>query len=206
MFTAVDDEATTGKTFNNLLDALKKTGWNIGSFTKVAILNWSEDDTIISLLRGHWKWTQKATLSSFPSNSFPEKRTVSISKNQNWGRFGAAVLNIPSWPNITCAHSDKVLVLGTEEFVWPPFLLAERLEYHTGRVKFAATTASPINLGMAIKSKVEFHDNYGEGKPNFLCNVNPDDYDKVFLCVETGCKSISPILLEYLKKAIILEY
>lgn len=203
---AVDDEATTGRTFNSLRNSLERANLNIRSFTKVAILNWSDDDSIISLQRGHWKWTQNTALPSFPPNNFPEKRPVAISKNQNWGRFGTADLNVLAWPKITCDHGDRVLVLGTGEFVWLPFLLAERLEYHTGRVKFAATTASPINLGMAIKRKVEFQDNYGEGKPNFLYNVNPDDYDKIFLCVETGSKTISPTLLEYLKKAIILEY
>ncbi|WP_228292465.1 TRSP domain-containing protein [Candidatus Thiothrix anitrata] len=55
--------------------------------------------------------------------------------------------------------------LGTGEFVWPPFLLAEYLEQQGATVHFSATTRSPIALGHSIQHRYCFHDNYGQGIP-----------------------------------------
>ena len=84
-----------------------------------------------------------------------------------------------------CGTRRKVLVLGSGEFVWQPFLLAERLEADGAETRFSSLTRSPIAPGMAIESVIAFTDNYGLGIPNFIYNVGHQHFDRVILCVET---------------------
>ncbi|MFP5303740.1 TRSP domain-containing protein, partial [Cobetia sp. SIMBA_158] len=64
-------------------------------------------------------------------------------------------------PGIRIQPGEKVIVVGTGEFVWRPFLLAERLERSGADVRFGSTTRSPIALGHAIEHALSFSDNYG---------------------------------------------
>ena len=86
----------------------------------------------------------------------------------------------------------RILVLGSNEFVWLPFLLAEWLETQTqnSTVNFSALTRSPIALGGAINTMLSFSDNYGLGMTNFAYNVEPNDWDLIVLCVETSADSV----------------
>ncbi|MDO5769771.1 MAG: TRSP domain-containing protein, partial [Psychrobacter sp.] len=111
----------------------------------------------------------------------------------------------------------RILVLGSNEFVWWPFLLAEYLEKQISHksqdgqnihndqnerdtmkpsVKFSALTRSPIALGGAITSLLSFHDHYGLGMTNFVYNVEPDAWDLILLCVETAADSVDIIWRE----------
>ncbi len=56
---------------------------------------------------------------------------------------------------------------GPGEFVWEPFLLAERLEAAGAQAFYGSTTRSPIAVGYAIESAISFTDNYGLGIPQF---------------------------------------
>ncbi|MBP3946009.1 phosphoribosyltransferase domain-containing protein [Psychrobacter sp. K31L] len=95
----------------------------------------------------------------------------------------------------------RILVLGSNEFVWLPFLLAEWLEAaaqkpdsDTGAiVNFSALTRSPIALGGAITTMLSFGDNYGLGMTNFAYNVEPSDWDLIVLCVETSSNSVDDL-------------
>ncbi|MEI6704589.1 MAG: TRSP domain-containing protein, partial [Deltaproteobacteria bacterium] len=49
-----------------------------------------------------------------------------------------------------------------------------------------ATTRSPIMVYGQIKSCDSFKDNYGEGVPNYLYNMNPARYGQIFICHETA--------------------
>lgn len=96
---------------------------------------------------------------------------------------------------------ERILVLGSNEFVWLPFLLAEWLEAaaqkpdsDTGAiVNFSALTRSPIALGGAITTMLSFGDNYGLGMTNFAYNVEPSDWDLIVLCVETSSDSVDDL-------------
>lgn len=88
--------------------------------------------------------------------------------------------------------------MGSGEFVWEPFLLAERLENQGAEVKFSSSTRSPISTGFAIESVIAFADNYGLGIPNFVYNVAHQQFDRILLCIETPTDSVSPVLLDAL--------
>jgi len=86
----------------------------------------------------------------------------------------------------------------TGEFVWEPFLLAERLEKAGAAVKYSSTTRSPIATGFAIQSAIAFTDNYGLGIANFVYNVAHQQFDRILVCTETPAESIDAQLLKAL--------
>jgi hypothetical protein len=93
----------------------------------------------------------------------------------------------------------RTLVLGTGEFTFPPFLLAERLEQAGADVWCQATTRSPVMVGNDVATALEFRDNYGDGIPNYLYNVAPGQYDRVLVCHETARDALCPTLLSALQ-------
>lgn len=168
------------------------------------------------LLSGAWTWTDAPNPEpiTMPSVDTTESGSHTLGDTGNWGRFPTldstdgfafyltkfqAAFNLFNQQ----AQSEKasfekeqlpqrILVLGSNEFVWLPFLLAEWLETQTqnATVKFSALTRSPIALGGAITSMLSFSDNYGLGMTNFAYNVEPSNWDLIVLCVETSADSV----------------
>ena len=167
------------------------------------------------LLSGAWKWTDAPNPEPIimPSVDTTEAGSQPLGNTGNWGRFptldstngfadylasfqtafasfdGQNAFNNAQLP-------QKILVLGSNEFVWLPFLLAEWLEQYTNvdnsnnTVNFSALTRSPIALGSGIGTMLSFHDNYGLGMTNFAYNVEPNEWDLIVLCVETSADSV----------------
>ena len=167
------------------------------------------------LLSGAWQWTDNPNPEPIimPSVDTTDAGSQALGSTGNWGRFPtldstdgfanylvsfqSAFKTFSAQTNFTVAQLPKnILVLGSNEFVWLPFLLAEWLETQTQKadtksmVNFSALTRSPIALGGAITTMLSFNDNYGLGMTNFAYNVNPNDWDLVVLCVETSADSV----------------
>ena len=96
-------------------------------------------------------------------------------------------------------------MLGTSEYVWRSFLLAEDLEQQGADVHFASTTRSPIAIGHAIKTARAFSDNYGLGIANFSYNVLPEQYDRIVICTETPASMVDTQLLNELNAQVIVD-
>ena len=168
------------------------------------------------LLSGAWTWTDAPNPEpiTMPSVDTTEAGSHMLGDTGNWGRF-PTLDSTNGFENYLLkfqtafkvfnkqAQSEKeqfekeqlpkrILVLGSNEFVWLPFLLAEWLETQTqnSTVNFSALTRSPIALGGAIKKMLSFSDNYGLGMTNFAYNVEPNDWDLIVLCVETSADSV----------------
>ena len=173
------------------------------------------------LLSGAWTWTDAPNPEpiTMPSVDTTEAGSHMLGDTGNWGRFPTLdstngfdnyLLRFQTAFNVSNmqtqfgkeqfekGHFDKeqlpqkILVLGSNEFVWLPFLLAEWLETQTqnSTVNFSALTRSPIALGGAITTMLSFSDNYGLGMTNFAYNVEPSDWDLIVLCVETSADSV----------------
>ena len=168
------------------------------------------------LLSGAWTWTDAPNPEpiTMPSVDTTEAGTHTLGDTGNWGRlptldstdgFDNYLLKFQTAFKVfnKQAQSEKeqfdkkqlpkrILVLGSNEFVWLPFLLAEWLETQTQNsiVNFSALTRSPIALGGAITTMLSFSDNYGLGMTNFAYNVEPSDWDLIVLCVETSADSV----------------
>lgn len=168
------------------------------------------------LLSGAWTWTDAPNPEpiTMPSVDTTEAGSHTLGDTGNWGRlptldstdgFENYLLKFQAAFNVFNQRAQfekeqfdkkqlpkRILVLGSNEFVWLPFLLAEWLETQTqnSTVKFSALTRSPIALGGAITTMLSFSDNYGLGMTNFAYNVEPSDWDLIVLCVETSADSV----------------
>ncbi|WP_227691754.1 phosphoribosyltransferase domain-containing protein [Psychrobacter immobilis] len=167
------------------------------------------------LLSGAWQWADVPNPEpiTMPSVDTTEAGSQALGDTGNWGRFPtldstdgfdnylmrfqAAFTNFNEQAKFNEVQlPERILVLGSNEFVWLPFLLAEWLEAKTqhskpvATVNFSALTRSPIALGGAITTMLSFSDNYGLGMTNFAYNVAPSDWDLIVLCVETASDSV----------------
>lgn len=188
----VDDEISTGKTLNNIIEVLKNNFPQVKKYYSVSIINWCQNFNpeidYIYLYNGSF---------DFKYNDFQETQNI-VSEAQdnkflndlipyNFGRFGIQDLqtDYEKIIDIDDIKDKKVLVLGTGEFMFQAFKLAEYLENKNIDVYVQSTTRSPVNIDMDIKSKLNFKDNYGENIDNFLYNVIDKDYDLIIICYET---------------------
>ena len=169
------------------------------------------------LLSGAWQWTDALNPEpiTMPSVDTTAAGSQALGDTGNWGRFPtldstdgfdnylssfqATFTSFNGQEKFDVAQLPKrILVLGSNEFVWLPFLLAEWLEIESKKlsgdtksmVNFSALTRSPIALGGAINTMLSFSDNYGLGMTNFAYNVEPSDWDLIVLCIETSADSV----------------
>ena len=213
----VDDEASTGKTFINLHRALVDAGltW-VERVVTCGLTDWSGDavrKTIgdsahqVSLLQGSYTFHEDADapLPEMPAVGSIEPGEWPLSAESDWGRHGIRCVEDTLALDLKVKAGERVLVVGTSEFVWRPFLLAERLERAGADVHFSSTSRSPIALGHAIGHVLSFADNYGLGIPNFLYNVRPGQFDRVLICSETPEQAVSVALIESLSAEVIVD-
>jgi hypothetical protein len=213
----VDDEASTGKTFINLHRALVDAGLaKVEQVVTCVLTDWSRDavrNTIgasahqVSLLQGSYDFHENvdAPLPVMPSVGTVAAGEWPLSAKNDWGRLGVRNVEDTLAPDVKIKAGERVLVVGTSEFVWRPFLLAERLERAGADVHFSSTSRSPIALGHAIGHALSFSDNYGLGIPNFLYNVRPGQFDRVLICSETPEQAIPAELVEALHAEVFVD-
>jgi NAD(P)-dependent dehydrogenase (short-subunit alcohol dehydrogenase family) len=88
--------------------------------------------------------------------------------------------------------------VGTGEFTYLPFRLAEQLAQEGHGVVVQATSRSPARLAAAMKAKLCFADNYDTGVPNYLYNADPADLRSTWIAHETGTGTVDPALVRAL--------
>lgn len=188
----IDDEVSTGNTANNLVNELKKVLPLAKEYYLLTILNWAttsyENFNYLSLYQGSFTFIPKDI--EFENTVISEPLEIKDLDDiipYNFGRYGVQKLNLDfsNFVKLETLKNKKVLVLGTAEFMYPPYLLAKYLEENGIESYFQATTRSPVNIDGAISSKLSFKDNYFEEIDNFLYNVSDRVYDKILLCYET---------------------
>ena len=209
----VDDEASTGKTFVNLIHALQQAGLNqISHVVTATLADWSSGIHIadlncqsVALMTGKWQWRD----AEHPIQiNMPKVDTVAFGAfdtlaQPTWGRL--PIQDSGAHIRLAVQPDERILVLGSGEYVWSSFLLAEYLQQQGADVKFSAITRSPIAVGHAIQSALAFSDNYGLGIQNFVYNINPQHYDRVLITVETATHSVAKSLLEALPNAEVIS-
>lgn len=209
----VDDEASTGSTFVALAEACRQQMPSLSRIICVTITDWMGAERrgeierampaptdFVSLLEGRYCFTPSAA----PPPEMPDVTGDGGAKDGlvpvNWGRLGVRRPRpLPEHVQAIRARSgERVLVLGTGEFVFPPFQLARRLSAQGADVRVQATTRSPILEGNDIKGVLEFTDSYGDGIPNFLYSVSLGQYERVLICYETPPETAQRQLIEAL--------
>ncbi|MDP3506765.1 MAG: phosphoribosyltransferase domain-containing protein [Candidatus Melainabacteria bacterium] len=217
----VDDEASTGKTVVNLAKAFKARIPSLSQVVTAVITDWRGPvrteathaampvpTQSIALLMGEYQFAAAAHLQHM---EMPKVSGNNGLKDEllprNHGRFGTTDALALAPHLVTQARQlaaeaagQKVLVLGTGEFSFPPFHLAFCLEEMGVDVHFQTTTRSPVIAAAqsAIECGLTFADNYGDGIPNYLYNVSPAQYHQVLIAHETPADTIDPVLIRAL--------
>lgn len=191
----VDDEITTGNTLNNITEVLKNRFPQVKNYYSVSIINWMKkfnpEINYIYLYHGEFSFSTSELSDNDNQNIVSEaleNKYLDSIIPYNYGRFGIknTDINYDSLVDYKKLRDKKVLVLGTAEFMYQSYKLAEYLENKGIDVSVQSTTRSPVNVDLDINSKIQFKDNYSENIDNFLYNVIDKEYDLVLICYETS--------------------
>jgi hypothetical protein len=205
----IDDEISTGKTFLHLIKAYQKVNPKLRKVFIVSLVNFAHPDDRAALesqagVAVEWVCFRQGLLRfEDHQNATIDNITVNVSGN------GACKKHLLAWSGrlgidgpITLEKDiveqlcrsgfsrdsndhRPILVLGTGECNAPAYLLGRELERKGFKVKVQSTTRSPIHQGNDIGLVCRFEDNYEDGIPNFIYNLNPDEYREFILCHET---------------------
>lgn len=100
--------------------------------------------------------------------------------------------------------NEKVLFLGTEEFMNIPLELASNID--SENISFFATTRSPIisinDSNYPINSRVDLRSTYNSEVVNHLYNIDKTRYDKCFLFLETQILNNNENIVDVISKNI----
>ena len=101
-------------------------------------------------------------------------------------------------------EDEKILCLGTEEFMSIPLELASTLK--SKNVSFFATTRSPIisinDDSYPINSKIDLKSSYDPNVSNYLYNIDKTEYDKCFIFLETQLLNNNKNIIDTISKNI----
>ena len=209
----VDDEISTGTTIKNLAEAMIACLPSIERVIGVTLADWSQGKDwtslisrpcdVVSLLSGSLDMVSAANVAPPSNHAFNKTATAlgEMAQHHNFGRLGrndVADEGDVLIDTLTLDPESKILVLGTGEFTYPSFRLAERLEALGHDVVVQSTTRSPVQMGDVICHKLSFADNYGTDVPNYVYNVDPSDDRITVICHETPVDSVDPELVALL--------
>ena len=182
----IDDEVTTGNTALNIKNKLIKILPNTKEYYLVSILNSVKNSSIDKEFKQIY--LKKINNLNFISyninniklfNSNPNKQinidcyinNINIHEknglNKNNLIYYRKVINKIN----LSMKNKKILVIGSGEFMYLPYLLANKLKKRGNKVYYKAFTRSPINIDGCIKNKIQFKDPYNEKIDMFLYNM-----------------------------------
>ncbi|MCK7575109.1 MAG: phosphoribosyltransferase family protein [Chromatiales bacterium] len=209
----IDDEISTGNTLCNLVESYRRLNPDIERVHFVAITQFGGADSAarfsdrlglpvecVAALHGEFAFDPAASCSTDePPPAVGDNRRAPHQLAEDLGRFGIERSIVV--PNADLERlseglesGDRILVLGTGEFMHLAFRVGLGLEALGFQVAVQATSRSPILLGADVGSRRVFADNYGEGICNYLYNVDPDDYARIIVCHETPRAGLDDLL------------
>lgn len=226
----IDDEASTGNTFLNLTHACRALSPALERVHLATITNFMGQAANAALtmrfglpvslgavLNGEYAFVPAALL---PLPNVAQRFAAQAERGASaaFGRLGLSqALCIPhayaAQLAANIAPNERVLLVGTGEFMHGAFLLGQALEALGLQVFVQSSTRSPILLGGAVQHILSFPDNYGEGVENFIYNVSAGQYEHVFVCHETPAnpalfalaQAVQGRLLQFLSENMIEE-
>ncbi len=196
----VDDEATTGRTFTNLVSALEPCLPRMTRALQVVLTDWSAglmppSPDRISLLRGAYRFTPSGQAVAMPDvrGRLESKSALLTTTTGRLGLSSPPDLRLPAALD-DVRPDERILLLGTGELHYPAFRFAERLEARGIHARFCTTTRAPVLIGHEIRSVIDVGDCYRDPIPGYLYNCDPGDWDRIVLCHETPADCIPPRL------------
>ena len=226
----IDDEISTGKTLINIAEQLKaeipsSTG---KQFVAASIINRVSEENEVRLLNSGIK---TECLLKLPFGNYEEVvRDIEVSEPERLETtsFDYTALDCPKIPNartgvkagdykravkeimesvvknLGLPEKADVLVIGTEECMYPAIILGEVLEDVGASVLCHSSTRSPIGINNAenypIKSGYKLASFYESTRETFIYNLSPHDYVIIVSDSKSGFKKGLEDLCAALKK------
>ncbi len=195
----IDDEISTGRTLEALAAGMCRELPSVRRVVIVSLVNWLTDEraaalaaslgvptTFVQLVRGGFEFDADPNAAVALPPAVLASRPAQVPVSERSGRRGMLmpVDGLPALPE-GLDIDRPVNVIGTGEFAFLPFRLAEALEREGFDVRFHSTTRSPILPGGAIAGSIELTDEFGEGVTNYLHNP-PAPGHQVVVCYESS--------------------
>ena len=216
----IEDEITTGNTILNFITEFKKLNKKT-KYAVASILNWQnkshastyreENIDTIYLIKGQLKDDVPSIsidYQNLPENNLDQNEKVTLSSKNN-PRLGLTqtefrnysksletlISKLDDYP--LDSDSYKVRVIGTEENMWLPILLA----LHIG-AKVRSTTRSPIAISpeynCLIKNAIHLPSAYNSQRSTYLYNVT-EEVDRYIIVYEEMTKAFEESIREQLQ-------
>lgn len=216
----IEDEITTGNTILNFITEFKKLNKKT-KYAVASILNWQnkshastyreENIDTIYLIKGQLKDDVPSIsidYQNLPENNLDQNEKVTLSSKNN-PRLGLTqtefrnysksletlISKLDDYP--LDSDSYKVRVIGTEENMWLPILLA----LHIG-AKVRSTTRSPIAISpednYLIKNAIHLPSAYNSQRSTYLYNVT-EEVDRYIIVYEEMTKAFEESIREQLQ-------
>lgn len=212
-----EDEVTTGKTIKNCIKILKKTYPDCNfTFSIASILNGMKEKKLDSFKEKgininfllpvpHYDYEEILSNYTYDPSLLCQCRRESASFEQHsFGNYANTRLGVVSHEygalcenfakqvisqlDLETLEQKKILVLGTEEFMFPGIFLGSYIEKHTkNNVSFHATTRSPIlpstDSNYPIRRRYCLSSFYEQERTTYLYNL--DKYDLVLVVTDS---------------------
>ena len=212
----VEDEITTGKTILNIIDIIKKSFNNNDNikFTAISILNSMTNENLIKFKENNIdiKYIYKIDNKNYNeylnklcyNGKYIEKSNYDINYTELYFNFKLSPSHNIIEPfryqkycdelynyiykNIDLSNINTILILGTEEFMYFPMILAKKLEQNEKKVKFHATTRSPICVSneknYPLNTRFSLTSIYDDNRETYIYNLKK--YDCVIIITDSN--------------------
>jgi len=200
-----DDEASSGRTFAGLVNALRAVNPGLRHIVIALITDFSDGQAaarmsevpgvesvrVIRALRGSYRFQWAAAAALLPEA--PPAAGDAGCRRAHLSEYSARLgldrrIVIPPQIVSTCRalrRPGRCLVVGTGEFMHAAYRLAAELDCETSEVYVQSTTRSPILIAADVQSALLVPDPYGEHIANYLYNFERNAYAQVYLVHET---------------------
>ena len=179
----VEDEITTGKT---ILNFLRSIDWN-GKVTVSALVFNGFDENVFSRYKADFACLQKTGyVCHIEVGSLPDPRAgVSMDAyDQTCQNIAARIAAEIDEKDI---RNQNILVIGTEECMYPALIVGRELEKTANNVMTQSTTRSPLLPGnkdeYPLHSKISFASVYDPSRLTYLYNMG--QYDTVIIVTDS---------------------
>lgn len=210
----IEDEITTGKTILNIIDILEKQYPNKLKYGVTSLLNGMTDEHLSRYKKrkieiqylvktdhsDYKKYADKyINDGDYICNLSDEKIEVPILNIEgkmdarrlvNGKKYEEACQRLWNKVNekIGNIKKEKILVVGTEEFMYPSLYIGSMLENLENEVKCHSTTRSPIMVGRdkeyPLHTRYELRSLYDSERKTFIYDI--DKYDRVFVITDSS--------------------
>lgn len=211
----VEDEVTTGNTISKIIDIIRSEYPRKIEFSVASLLNGMDEEarSVYEEKRIRIHYLVKTDHSAYPdkADSFrgdgtyvadlqernmPEMKQINAVHYVNGRRlvrgadYDRACKEL--WKqisdNITVSGDETVLVMGTEEFMYPAISTAYKLSEAGCKVKCHATTRSPIMVsaecGYPLHCRYELRSFYDQDRKTYIYDIGR--YDKVIIITDAA--------------------